>query len=210
MASLLEWFEVTPLRQKASLVGLLMILWGGVFYGWIAQPMMEERERLALRLQSLDRKIKMLSRTEDQYLAAQGELSQWKSLVNQHEARLGLDVPMSQVLSEMSNISQETGVNVTLWKPGESQENSLPDMKEQRLQLHVEGGFHHVARFLDHMQGLSKPMGVTTLSMHSADNANGIPMVLTTIDFIGYEGAAHTLADNSQLSFTSHSVEGRG
>ncbi|MDT7043820.1 hypothetical protein [Candidatus Nitronereus thalassa] len=210
MSGLLEWCEFTPLKQKISLVILVLVLWGGMCYGLIVQPMMKEQEELVLKVQGLEITISKFSRFERQYLAAQEELSQWTSIANLQEASLGLEVPMSQVLSEMSNMSQKTLVNVTLWKPVESKVHSGTDLKEQRLRLHVEGGFHHVARFLDHMQDLSKAMGITAMLMHSADSTSGTPTIQTIIDFIGFKGAGRTLAGNSDIPRPAHAMEGKG
>ena len=196
MSRLLEWFDITPWRQKVSLVSLVMVLFGGAFYWLIAEPIMEETAALLVELQTVDGQLTRASHSESQYRHAQQELSQWTLIVARQEERLGLEVPMSQVLADMSNIAEEIGMIVTLWKPDDVPSTSLNQNTVRHLQLHMEGGYHHLARFLDHMQDLSKTMGVTGLSMARADTDDGMATILATIDLIGYEGPVHTQASH--------------
>ncbi len=117
MSRLLEWFEVTPFVQKVSLLGLFLVIFGVGFYWLMAEPLVVEIDILAGELRTLDRKLKLETQSESQLGKAQKEISQWQSIVSRQEERLGLEVPMSQVLNDMSSIAQETGILLTLWKP---------------------------------------------------------------------------------------------
>ncbi len=200
MSRLLEWFEVTPFVQKVSLVGLFLAISGVGFYWLIAEPLVVEIDTLVGELRILDRTLELDSQSESQFVNAQKEFSQWKSIVSRQEERLGLDVPMSQVLSDMSSIAQETGIILTLWKPKKRDIESSSQAHVTYLQLQVEGGYHHVAQFLEHMQYLSKAMGVTALRMHSDDTGDGVPTVRVLIDLMGYVRNVQTLADNNHMS----------
>ncbi len=200
MSRLLEWFEVTPFAQKVALVGLFLGIFGVGFYWLIAEPLVVEIDTLVGELRILDRTLELDSQSESQFVNAQKEFSQWKSIVSRQEERLGLEVPMSQVLSDMSSIAQETGIILTLWKPKKRDIESSSQVRATYLQLQVEGGYHHVAQFLEHMQYLSKAMGVTALRMHSDDTGDGVPTVRVLIDLMGYGRNVQTLADNNHMS----------
>lgn len=196
MSHLLEWLEVTPMVQKVTLLGLFMLLCGGGFHWVIAQPLIDQAEGVRREIQDLEVKLKLYARSGGQYENAKEELSQWESIVSKQGKRLGLDVPMSQVLSDMSNIAEETGLILTLWKPDQPDRVDSNQTAIRHLQLQIEGGYHNVARFLDHTQYLSKMMGVVGLTMDRGDMSNGISTVRTTIDFVGYEGKFRTTVNN--------------
>ncbi len=200
MSRLLEWVEVTPFGQKVSLVGLFLVIVGAGFYLEIADPLMKETETLERELHDLDRKLKLSAQSEPRYVQAQEIVSQWESLVLQQEERLGLEVPMSQVLWEMSNIAQETGIMLTLWKPDGRNREPLNHAATRHLQLHLEGGYHDVARFLEQTQYLSKTMGATGLTMHRVETDEGIPAIRAVVDCIGYERADQTIARIRHMS----------
>ena len=147
----------------------------------MAEPLVVEIDILAGELQTLDRKLKLETQSEGQLGKAQKKISQWQSIVSRQEERLGLEVPMSQVLA------QETGIILTLWKPKKPGSESSGQVHATYLQLQVEGGYRHVAQFLEHMQYLSKAMGVTALRMHRDDTGDGIPTVRAIIDLMGYD-----------------------
>lgn len=200
MSRLLEWFKVTPFVQKVSLLALFLVIFGVGFYWLMAEPLVVEIDILAGELQTLDRKLKLETQSEGQLGKAKKEISQWQSIVSRQEERLGLEVPMSQVLNDMSSIAQETGIILTLWKPKKPGSESSGQVRATYLQLQVEGGYHHVAQFLEHMQYLSKAMGVTALRMHSDNTGDGIPAVRAIIDLMGYGRNVQTLADNNHMS----------
>ncbi len=200
MSRLLEWFEVTPFVQKVALVGLFLGIFGVGFYWLIAEPLVVEIDTLVGELRILDRTLELDSQSESQFVNAQKKFSQWKSIVSRQEERLGLEVPMSQVLSDMSSIAQETGIILTLWKPKNRGSESSNQVHATYLHIQVEGGYHHVAQFLEHMQYLSKTMGVTALRMHRDDTGDGIPTVRAIIDLMGYSGNVQVLADNNHMS----------
>jgi len=210
MSRLLEWFEVTPLAQKAALVGLFLGVFGAGFYWLIAEPLVVEIDTLVGELRILDRTLELDSPSEIQFGKTQEEFSQWKSIVSRQEERLGLEVPMSQVLSDMSSIAQETGIILTLWKPKNRDSESSNQVHATYLHIQVEGGYHHVAQFLEHAQYLSKAMGVTALTMHSDDTDDGIPTVLATIDLMGYGRNVQTLTDNNPMSVIDERKDNKG
>ena len=210
MSRLLEWFEVTPFVQKVSLVGLFLAISGVGFYWLIAEPLVVEIDTLVGELRILDHTLKLETQSENQLGTVQKEFLQWQSIVSRQEERLGLDVPMSQVLSDMSSIAQETGIILTLWKPKKRDIESSSQVHATYLQLQVEGGYHHVAQFLEHMQYLSKTMGVTSLTMHCDDTDDGIPMVRAIIDLMGYSRNVQTLADNNHMSVIDERITNKG
>ncbi|MFB3070567.1 MAG: type 4a pilus biogenesis protein PilO [Nitrospirales bacterium] len=210
MSRLLEWFEVTPFVQKVSLVGLFLAISGVGFYWLIAEPLVVEIDTLVGELRILDHTLKLETQSENQLGTVQKEFLQWQSIVSRQEERLGLDVPMSQVLSDMSSIAQETGIILTLWKPKKRDIESSSQVHATYLQLQVEGGYHHVAQFLEHMQYLSKTMGVTALTMHGDDTDDGIPMVRAIIDLMGYSRNVQTLADNNHMSVIDERITNKG
>lgn len=198
MSPLLDWIEATPLVQKISLVGLTTIFLGIGFYWLVAEPIMEETDKLEGEIQILDQQIASYSQSEKQYIKVKEKLAQWKAMVSRQEERLGLEVSMSQVLSDMSHMAQETGILLTLWKSDDQKPEASKPFKANHLLLHVEGGYHNVARFLEQVQYLSKTMGVVALSMHRASAVDGRPTIQGVMDLMGYEGTSQELAVHSQ------------
>lgn len=210
LSRLLEWFDVTPMVQKASLFGLFMVLCGGGFYWVVAEPLLVQVDGAKMEIHDLEEKLHLYARSDGQIGKTKEELSQWESLVSRQTARLGLDVPMSQVLSDMSHIADEAGILLTLWKPDQQESGDGEPRVVRHLQLHIEGGYHHVAQFLDRTQYLSKMMGVLALTMDRVDSDDKHSTVRTTIDFVGYEEKSPTLANHHKESTSPSSLEGKG
>ena len=195
MSRLLEWFDATPLIQKVACFGLLFVLFGSGFYWIVVEPLIDQTEKLKVELQDLDGKLRIYLQSEERFRKASEDLSNWESLVSRQEERLGLEVPMSQVFSDMSSMAQDTGILFTLWKPDLPNPESLEGRQQRHLQIHVEGGYHAMARFLDQTQYLSKSMGVTAFKMHRVGTGDGTPRIRATFEFVGYEGRAQTITN---------------
>lgn len=210
MSRLLEWFDVTPMVQKVSLVGLLLVLCGVGFYWVIAEPLIEQVDGVRRDIQDLEAKVNRYSRSDDQYRQAKEKLSRLEFSVSRQKERLGLEVSMSQVLSDMSRIAEEAGIVLTLWKPDRQEGVVLNQYVTRHLQLHIEGGYHNVARFLEHTQHLSKMMGVAALTMEHGDTGDGGFPVRTTVNFVGYDGNVQTLANQKNVPVSPTLLEGKG
>lgn len=200
MAPLLEWFEVTPLFQKISLVFLCVAIVAIGFYGIVAEPIMSETEEIVRDVQTLESKMQRYQESESEYPHVQEKFLRWESIVAQQEATLGLDVPMNQVLSDMSRIAQETGIILSLWKPGELRVDLSKSVGVRHLQLQIEGGYHQLAHFLEQTQFLNKKLGITAFLMEKAVSDDGRQAIHAVVDFMGYESVTQATAIYSELS----------
>jgi Tfp pilus assembly protein PilO len=180
-----------------------MILIGMGFYGWVAAPLIEETDVLVVELRSLDQQLQLYQETEEQFLHLKEQVTKWESQVLRQEEDLGLEVPMNQVLSDMSLMAQKTGVSLVLWKPDEPNSPSLKQKRLRQLQLHIEGGYHNVARFLDQTQYLDKTLGVTMLKMQNVSTGLGRLTLQTIVSFVGYENGNPTTGNGREQSLVS-------
>lgn len=210
MSRLLEWVEVTPIHQKVLLVGLFLGLLGVGLYGVIVEPLAAEIKILRGELQALDRKLKLDTPSTNRVSDAQGELSQWTLIVSQQESRLGLDVPMSQVLSDVSHIADQTGILLSLWKPKHGVFEPSSQLNIRYLRLHLEGGYHHIAQFLNHMQFLPKVMGVVALTMDRIETSSGAPAIRAVVDLMGYDGNDQTVVGEVSSPRVAEHMVSRG
>lgn len=210
MSRLLNWLDVTPMVQKISLLGLIIVLCGLGFYWVVAEPLLAEVDGVKLEIHDLEEKVSFFARSDSKFGQTKAELSRWESIVSRQTERLGLDVSMSQVLSDMSNIAEEAGIILTLWKPDQQERADVNQPVVRHLQLHIEGGYHHVAQFLDRTQYLSKMMGVFALTMDGSNSGDNNSTVRTTIDFVGYELQSPTLANHHKELPSPSSLEGKG
>ena len=210
MSRLLEWLDVTPMVQKVFLLGLIIVLCGVGFYWVIAEPLLAQVDGVKLEIHDLEKKLSHYARSDSKFGKTKAELSRWESIVSRQTARLGLDVSMSQVLSDMSNIAEEAGIILTLWKPDQQQRDDVNQPVVRHLQLHIEGGYHQVAQFLGRIQYLSKMMGVFALTMDRGNSGDNNSTLRTTIDFVGYESQAPTLANHHKELASPSSLEGKG
>lgn len=210
MSRLFEWFDVTPLAQKVSLVGLLLILCGVGFYWVIAEPLIEQVDGVRRDIQVLEAKVNRYPRSEVQYRQAKENLSRLESRVTRQIEQLGLKVSMSQVLSDMSRIAEEAGIVLTLWRPDRQEGVARNQYVARHLQLHIEGGYHNVARFLERTQHLSKMMGVAALTMEQGDIGNGGSPVRAMVNFVGYDGGVQALANQKNETIRLTPSVGKG
>lgn len=210
MSRLLDWLAETPVVQKVSLLVLFMVVCGVGFYWVVAEPLMAQADKVKLEIHDLEAKLKLYTQSDGQVEQAKEELSLWETMVSRQSERLGLDVSMAQVLSDMSNIAEEAGISLTLWKPDQQERVEVTQNVVRHLQLHLEGGYHNVAQFLDRTQYLSKMMGVSAMTMDRGDTENKNSTVRAKVDFVGYDGKSQTLVNHKKEATSLSSLEGKG
>lgn len=190
MSSLRDWFDFTPFSQKLRVMGLLTAFSCLGFYGLVAKPFLVETEDFMREIQELDRQLESYAHVESQFRATKEKVANWEDVVSQQEERLGPQVPMNHIFAEMTAIAQQTGTQITRWKLEDAPPESSTTLVSRHLQLELEGGYHHVAAFLDHIQYLTKILGVTALTMHAVHIDQPTPLIRTTVELLGYEGDA--------------------
>jgi len=191
---ILEWFEVTPPFQKFTLIGVMVGLIGVGFYFSVAEPKIRDIQALRGEMQQIDQhseeQAQKVARLEE--LIVQAE--RLGPLLQSQERMLGLDVESSQLLQGVSETAQRLGITLTLWRPGEPLQDPTQLFLQVPITLHVKGGYHRIALFLEAIRHLPKVLSVTRLTMRASRGVQDPLEIQAAFELVGYERSGEVRA----------------
>ncbi len=180
---LLDWVEVSSLPKKLT---VLLVLLGtvAVFTFWVVLgPRFHQANSLQLEVQLLDEALK----TRNDYVHKRAKLStEVSALRNRYQVlseALGIPLPVTDVLSGISNAANKANVSLTLWKPDPPVEG--PDMYRTATRLEVEGNYHGVTTFLDELARLPKALGVNAFTISALSQDQGEKTIKVSLNLLG-------------------------
>ena len=162
---MLDWVEDTPMTSKLLTLFLCVAVFSLILFQFVVEPRNQRIQALQETLQSLNHRIAagehggQLERLTD-------EIAHLKSQVALQKRRLGIQVPMEHMLTEIFDVAQSAGVTLTSWKPEEPIALSEIDVSRVTLRLYAEGRYYALARFLEELHTLPKTLIVQSMDFH--------------------------------------------
>lgn len=118
------------------------------------------QETLSAELEKARRSVSSLPQLEEE----QRELERkWR----QAESLLPTDKEVAQLLSQVTQAGEQSGVTFELFKPNASRPQEF--FNENPVEVQVRGGFHQVGVFLARIANLSRIVNVTDLRLEALD-----------------------------------------
>lgn len=183
-----------PLYQRLLILVALMLVIAGLFVYLIYLPMREELAGLRQKDASLQSKIQEDQRIADNLPQFKAEFEKMEALLNDALTELPNEKEIPNLLTSITALAKESGLNVTLFKPGA--EKPMGFYAEVPVELKMVGSFHEVALFSDAVAKLPRIVNINNLTLASPKDDGGrvllaVNCLATTFRFI--EGA--TAAD---------------
>ena len=145
-----------PEKQRAVLIGILILGLGYVFYNYLWKPVHEERVALSERLETLEsyndqaraltqpRRINELRRQEAEYQVA----------LAAYATMLPSNAEVPELLADVAGAAVQNEVAIVNFAPLDVV--SGEDLMEVPFDLQVQGGYHDVGRFLADIGNLAR------------------------------------------------------
>ena len=177
MKAILEKLAAMGSKQRWVLVGALVCVLAAGYYFLVYTDHADRIETLTTEVQGLEKTLR-----EYQDIAARfGEL---KARVAELDAALKVAVTLlpetreiPELLTQVSRLGSESGLEFRLFKPEPEQRRDF--YAEVPVTLTIQGKFHDVARFFDHLSKLPRIVNVTDIKM-TLPRGNELEPVLTT------------------------------
>lgn len=183
-----------PLYQRVLILVSLMLVIAGLFVYLMYLPLREELANLKQKDASLHSKIQEDQRIADNLPQFKAEFEKMEALLNDALTELPNEKEIPNLLTSITALAKENGLNVTLFKPGA--EMSMGFYAEVPVELKMVGSYHEVALFSDAVAKLPRIVNINNLTLASPKDDGGrvllaINCLATTFRFI--EGG--TVAD---------------
>ena len=187
---MLDWVEDAPMTSKLLTLCLCVAVLSLILFQFVVEPRNQRIRALQETLQSLNHRIAAGERG-DQVERLTDEIGRLKSQVALQKTRLGIQVPMEHVLTDVFNVAQSADVTLTSWKPEEP--IALPEMDVSRvtLRLYAEGRYYALARFLEELHALPKTLIVQSMDFHVRENGTESldDVIHASFELLGFEAA---------------------
>ena len=180
-----------PLYQRVLILVSLMLVIAGLFVYLMYLPLREEMANLKQKDASLHSKIQEDQRIADNLPQFKAEFEKMEALLNDALTELPNEKEIPNLLTSITALAKENGLNVTLFKPGA--EKSKGFYAEVPVELKMVGSYHEVALFSDAVAKLPRIVNINNLTLASPKDDGGrvllaINCLATTFRFI--EGGA--------------------
>lgn len=137
-----------PDRQRAVLIGLLLLGAGYAFYTYVYSPVHEERVAVEERLETLEAaNTEARTRTQPGRLRELREQeAEYQVQLARYETMLPAESEVPDLLEDVAGVALEQGVQIVEFTPLEPIEGE--SLIELRYDVEVQGGYHDTGQFL--------------------------------------------------------------
>ncbi|MBI3358030.1 MAG: type 4a pilus biogenesis protein PilO [Nitrospirae bacterium] len=168
LASLLEKLQaLTPKQRYISFSGVVMVLL--VAFIWqvfipknkVIRQMREEVSALNNDINIRRTKARRLEALRAEYVVLRKQLVEL-------ETHLPSESEVDILLKQVSNLGEENGLLVKLWKPEPRKQNASGIYTEIPMRVEVNGGYHSVGAFFEKISELPRIITISSIKMGSA------------------------------------------
>jgi len=177
MKAILEKLGAMGAKQRWALVGALV---GVLALGYYFLVYTDNAERI----ETLTTEVQGLHKTVREYEAIAERLGELKARLAALDAALKVAITflpetreIPELLTQVSRLGSESGLEFRLFKPEPELRQDF--YAEVPVMLSIQGKFHDVARFFDHLAKLPRIVNVTAIKM-TLPRGNELEPVLTT------------------------------
>ena len=187
-----------PLYQRLLILVALMLVIAGLFVYLMYLPMREELRSLQQKDASLQSKIQEDQRIADNLPKFKAEFEKMEALLNDALTELPNEKEIPNLLTSITALAKENGLNVTLFKPGT--EKPMGFYAEVPVELKMVGSYHEVALFSDAVAKLPRIVNINNLTLASPKDDGGrvllaVNCLATTFRFV--EGSTADTGKNT-------------
>lgn len=178
MASMMEQFEKIPLKQRALVLVMLLIMIGAAFFYLVYMPkaaMIKSRQNQLNALSSEVKSLQVIELENKEYKRRIAELS---GQLDQARLQLPGEREIPVLLEQIARFGKEAGVEFMSFRP--SAEVPKDFYNEVPMGLAIRGPFHNIGLFLDKISHYPRIISVSNLTMGSPAEKEGYLMLTST------------------------------
>jgi type IV pilus assembly protein PilO len=193
-------FKAVSLRQKVTLLALVLAAVGLVFYYYVESPEQETIARISGEIAKLDQEIhtnKAKTKSLEDLKRVNAELQQ--QLVKNQE-QLPPEDEAATLLKQISDLGVRIGLNFKLWKPGARGEDSSKLFVRMPVDVEMSGGYHTMALFFDRISKLPRIINVSKIKMGSGTTQRGRVSIQTTFELTAFASPKNSTAGSDKMN----------
>jgi type IV pilus assembly protein PilO len=191
-------FKAVSLRQKITLLAVVLAAIGLAFYYYVESPEQETIARLNGEIAKLDQEIhtnKAKTKSLEDLKRVNAELQQ--QLVKNQE-QLPPEDEAATLLKQISDLGVRIGLNFKLWKPGARGEDPSKLFVRMPVDVEMSGGYHTLALFFDRIGKLPRIINVSKIKMGSGTTQRGRVSIQTTFELTAFASPKNSMAGSDK------------
>ncbi len=167
-----------PTSQKLGILALVAALILVIYWQISYKPQMRRIAAKESKLAELTRDMKNKQRIAEDYEKFKEETAKIQEDLQRYVAKLPDKKEIPNLLKSISNMSQEAGLEVLLFKPKEEQPAEY--YSRVPVELKFVGSYHQVGRFFYYVGTLSRIVNIENFSIQNAQKTNKDGFLLST------------------------------
>jgi type IV pilus assembly protein PilO len=188
----LEVLRTVPVMHKVAMAGIIIGLIILVFYdnyGMLFESWTDKNNRitvLQMEVAKLDTDIQAMTikvKHLDELIAASKQLE--IELAKKKE-RLPPQEEAVMLLKQLSDLGVRLGLDIRLWKPGNTVEDPSKLFVRMPVNVEVAGGYHTAALFFDRINKMPRIMNVSDLRMGSSRTEHERVIIQTVFELTAF------------------------
>ena len=178
MASVLDQFEKVPLKQRALVLGMLLVMIVVAFYYLVYAPMAAQLKSSKIRLNNLSSEVQVLQTIEAKNKEYKRMITDLSGQLDQARLQLPGEREIPVLLEQIARFGKEAGVEFISFRP--SGEVAKDFYNEVPMGLSIRGPFHNIGNFLDKISHYPRIISVSNLTMGNPVEKEGYLMLTST------------------------------
>lgn len=169
--TILDWVEDTRMTKKVMILLLVAGFTSMILFQFVVEPQRQRAQAFQQTLRSLDHQLATMEPDRESE-TLKDEIADLTSRLDAQKRALA--VPMDHILTGILDKARSVDVTLTSWKSEEPVPLPETDVNRVTLQLHVEGGYHALAHFLEELQALPNRLTLKSLDFHTQERSGEI------------------------------------
>ena len=178
MASVIEQFEKVPLKQRALVLGMLLILIVVGFYYLVYAPKAALIASSRSTLNTLTSEVQVLLTIEAKNKEYKRMIADLSGQLDQARLQLPGEREIPVLLEQIARFGKEAGIEFISFRP--SPEIQKDFYNEVPMALAIRGPFHNIGLFLDKISHYPRIISVSNLTMGNPVEKEGYLMLTAT------------------------------
>ena len=178
MVPVIEQIEKVPLKQRALVLGVLLVMLGGAFYYFLYMPKAAQIAASKNRLNTLASEVQVLQTIEAKNKEYKRMIDELSGQLDQARLQLPGEREIPVLLEQIARFGQESGIEFMSFRP--SPEIPKDFYNEVPMALAIRGPFHNIGLFLDKISHYPRIISVQNLTMGNPLVKEGYLMLTST------------------------------
>lgn len=173
MGKILEKFAALSLGARAGIAAALVAIVGGGYFYWLYLPASKELDALKGKRQQVEAKVAESRKTAAELPKFKEEVLRLNQELIVALAQLPEEKDIPDLLSQVSRVGSDSGLDVTLFRPSPEQRNASGLYASIPVAMKASGTFHQLLVFFDRVSRLPRIVTVSDVNFTDPKEING-------------------------------------